>query len=353
MNKFDERYDIRLAKISDVDQIMRFIDEYWKKGHIMSLDKELFMYEYADGDNINFVLAIDKNTHSIEGIFGFLRCSDTKDPLKKDIWGSIWKVVDTHDNMPFLGIELAKRVFSFTGCRTQIGNGANQNTTVPLRRLFFGDKVVKMKQYYLLNKSFEDYRVAIVKQKHDNKPNTTIQNEVTLREFKSIDEVKQYFDIESINAIPYKDNWYVNKRYFSHPYYKYLVYGIVNSKGQTGALMMARLLECNGNNLLRIVDYIGDQTLFSGLYNQFELLMSNYNLEYIDFFTYGFDEEAIIKAGFTLRTDQDPNVIPNYFEPFLRENVDIWAHYKYDGTLFFKADGDQDRPNIFIDKKIK
>ncbi len=62
MNQFDTRYEIRLANSSDIDLIMDFIDKYWKKGHIMSRDRDLFRYEYQDGNQINFILAIDKNT---------------------------------------------------------------------------------------------------------------------------------------------------------------------------------------------------------------------------------------------------------------------------------------------------
>ena len=348
MNKFDERYDIRLASTSDTDNIMFFIDKYWSKGHIMSRDKELFKYEYADGDNLNFILAIDKNIKQIEGIFGFIKCSNTKDANKKDIWGSMWMVNDLHKNIPFLGIELAKRVFTLTGCRTHIGNGANPKTTAPLRRIFFGDKVVKMKQYYLLNSYIDDYKIAVIKDRV-NAPTISMQNETTLRAFHSIDEVKNHFDIENIYAIPYKDNWYVNKRYFCHPYYTYTVYGLADGIGKIGALMMARVVECNGRKVFRLVDYIGNQELFAGLSKQFDKLIKDNVFEYIDFYTHGFDEESISKAGFKLRTDDDLNIIPNYFEPFLRENIDIWAHYKLDGTLFFKADGDQDRPNQFME----
>ncbi len=350
MNKFDQRYEIRLADVSDIDNIMHFIGEYWSKGHIMSSNKELFKYEYADGHNLNFVIAIDKNTNLIEGIFGFIKCSNTKDPKKKDIWGSMWKVNDLHDNIPFLGIELAKRVFTLTGCRTHIGNGANPNTTIPLRRLFFGDKVVKMKQYYLLNSLITDYKIAAIRE-IGNKTASFIQNETVLQELHSINEVKKYFDIESIDSIPYKDSWYINKRYFSHPYYKYKVYGLKDSIGQVGALLMARVVEYNGRKVLRIVDYIGNHKLFAGLSKQFEKMLRENKYEYIDFYTYGFDEDSISKAGFKLRTDDDSNVIPNYFEPFLQQNVDIWAHYKLEGTLFFKADGDQDRPNQIIQDK--
>lgn len=351
VNKYDERYEIRLAKHSDIENIMTFINDYWREGHIMSRDRKLFEYEYVDGDSVNFVLAIDKETRLIEGIFGFLNCSRTADATKKDIWGSMWKVVDTHNNIPFLGVELARRVFALTGCRTQIGNGANPNTTVPLRRIFLGDKVAKMKQYYFLNTEIDEYRIALIQDKSKVSFAGT-ENETVLVEFKSIDDVKKNFDLENIDVIPYKDYWYINKRYFNHPYYNYTIYGLQDEDGKNGALMVVRLIKCDGGEAVRIVDYIGNQKLFAGLRGRFDRLIKKYGYEYIDFYTFGFNEEYILDAGFKLRIDDDYNIIPNYFEPFLRKNIDIWVHYKIDGTLFFKADGDQDRPNKLMENPV-
>lgn len=344
MNKYDEKYEIRLAKHSDIENIMNFIDTYWRKDHIIARDRKLFEYEYVDGESVNFVLALNKETQLIHGIFGFLNCSRTKDETKKDIWGSMWKVIDSPDTIPFLGVELAKRVFSFTNCRTQIGNGANPDTTVPLRRIFFGDRVAKMQQYYYLNTDIQEFKIAIIQNK--TIPDyVSLDDETTLIEFNSIDDVRRNFDIESMDTIPYKDFWYINKRFFNHPYYKYTVYGLQDKNRKTEALMMTRSIEYNGSKVMRIVDFIGNQLLFASLGKEFERLVKQGRYEYIDFYTLGFHEKYIISAGFKLRTDNDPNVIPNYFEPFVPKNTDIWAHYKFDGTLFFKADGDQDRPN--------
>lgn len=348
MNQYDERYEIRLAKKTDIETIMKFINDYWRENHIMSQNRTLFEYEYLDVDEetVNMVLAIDRLTGLLEGIFGFLRCSNVQDNYKKDIWGSMWKVNSEHDNMPLLGIELAKRVYELTGCRYQIGNGANPNTTVMLRRLYFGEKTVKMKQYYYLNSSKTEFKVAVINRKWI--PTTNKNGIVTCMErYDSISEVSKYFDIEKVDTIPYKDNWYLNKRYFKHPWYHYQVYGLYTVEKQTvEALMVTREVECNGEKILRIVDYIGNQQLFSGLSNEFENMVKENNYEYIDFYVYGFDEKVICDAGFQRREENDENIIPNYFEPFLQENVEIWAHYKEEGTLFFKADGDQDRPNI-------
>ena len=43
--------------------------------------------------------------------------------------------------------------------------------------------------------------------------------------------------------------------------------------------------------------------------------------------------------------ENDENVIPNYFAPFVQENVEIFFHAPNEEIVFCKADGDQDRPN--------
>ena len=47
------------------------------------------------------------------------------------------------------------------------------------------------------------------------------------------------------------------------------------------------------------------------------------------------------------KTDDDMNIIPDYFSPFEQKNIDIWvdSSNRIDTCCFFKADGDQDRPN--------
>ena len=112
MNRFDEQYDIRLARADETAEIMDFLDKHWKKGHILSVNKELFNYEFLDKDEatLHIIIAKNKVNHKICGMCGFLPCSDTEDVSKRDIWGSIWKVVDEVGILPFLGIELIKRL---------------------------------------------------------------------------------------------------------------------------------------------------------------------------------------------------------------------------------------------------
>ncbi len=341
MNKtYDEKYDIRLAAREDIPAIMRFLDENWRKGHIMARNRALFEYEYVHGDDVDMILAVEKNRKTIEGLFGFLRCTEKK---TGDLWGSMWKVREAPDQMKLLGVELAKRIHDLTGCRSHIGSGANPETTVPLRKIFFRDKTATMKQYYRLNPEKKAFRIAKIA---DRKilPGPENAPDYTIRRLKTFEDFEKAFDITHTRAIPQKDNWYIRHRFYEHPVYDYAVWGVSDGDGNTPAVFITREVIAEGAKALRIVDYLGSHRALEGLYDAIGGLIRETGSEYIDFAEFGVDDALLKKAGFIDRAETD-NIIPHYFEPFLQENKDIWVHYKEDGTTFFKADGDQDRPN--------
>ena len=53
------------------------------------------------------------------------------------------------------------------------------------------------------------------------------------------------------------------------------------------------------------------------------------------------------KAGFVLRDKDDTNIIPNYLNTLLQQNIDYYFFTTdTDSFVMFKADGDQDRKNL-------
>ena len=71
------------------------------------------------------------------------------------------------------------------------------------------------------------------------------------------------------------------------------------------------------------------------------------DLEYIDFYNSGFEKKNIIKSGFKLKLVSNNIIIPNYFNPFIRKNIELkYAYFPTDEKMIlFKGDCDQDRPN--------
>ena len=99
---------ISIAKISDTNEIMNFINNEWKQNHILSSNKKFFLYEYKNRKALNFV--IHKNqSNKIDGILGFLKSSSDKNA---SIWTTMWKV-SKFNGSPMLGIELLNCCYSY------------------------------------------------------------------------------------------------------------------------------------------------------------------------------------------------------------------------------------------------
>ena len=343
MSRFDEKYCVRLAEINDIDNIMSFIDRYWSKGHIMSTNRNYFEYEFLINGQVNFVIAIDRETDTIQGIRGLL--FSAADEEKRDYWGSIWKANTGDGNFPLLGTEIRKRTDALIKYRYNLGVGQNMNTTLIVGG-HFKKETVRLEHFYRLNPDIKDYKIAVI-DPAIKAENAVFSDTTKAERLYDIGEVRSCINIESIDAIPYKDNWYIEHRYFSHPWYDYQVYGL-KKNGNTGALMIMREMEAYGSKVLRIVDYIGDHSLIAGLGRFFGRMLTDNGYEYIDFYEYGFEPGYLKEAGLRNKYEDGGGIIiPNYFEPFVQSNKELMGFFdKGLNVTIFKGDGDQDRPNI-------
>ena len=53
--KFDSKYIFKIAKKTDLKQIMNFLSVNWEpKNHILSKNIKFFLYEFLNKDNLNF-----------------------------------------------------------------------------------------------------------------------------------------------------------------------------------------------------------------------------------------------------------------------------------------------------------
>lgn len=345
MFDFDSKYEFRRAHVDEIPAVMQYINDDWREGHIMSRNRELFDYEFLDDDgDVNVVIALDKETGSIDGMIGYLYSSNTEN--KRDVWGSIWKVREK--SVSLLGAEIMKRMESISGCRYNLGTGANPKTNIPIMRVMFQRTAGKMKHYYKLSSAnIQDMKIARIVNMPDDKKDTS--NQYRVLEIDDLDEYREFFEGDyCVNAVPYKDFWYVNKKFLQHPIYEYSLYAVVDNEDATRAIFVVRRQDANGKQCLRMVDYIGDFTAISHttvFWDELIELPENENVEFVDFYCLGMADEDMAMAGFAVIADGDENIVPNYYSPFLQENIDIYVHYSEEGTRFTKADGDQDRPN--------
>lgn len=330
-------YEIRLARYDEIEEIMEWIDTYWKKGHILANNRKIFENEFCVDGNVNIYIGREKDTGEIHGILGFLQASKE---AECDVWTSIWKVRQDISTS-LLGLKLKQALMKREGVRYNLCIGANPQTSVRIHKIIFGYHVDKMNHYYCMSQR-QEYKIAKIL--HEVPLiNNGGKSAVTIERLENIKSFKEFYPSMKKDVVPYKDCWYIQKHYYEHPVYQYLVYGLWDEQKNERGVLVCREQEYNGETALRIVDYLGEARLFGELSYFFEEKLKRY--EYIDFYCYGFPEKYVEQAGMVKLEEDDTNVIPNYFSPYVCENIDIWIAEPNEKCTFFKADGDQDRPN--------
>ncbi|MBD3843166.1 MAG: hypothetical protein IE909_15055, partial [Campylobacterales bacterium] len=89
-------------KIFDV---MKFIDEHWRKNHVLSQNIELINYQHYDEvyDRYNYIVACSQD-NKIEGLLGFIPASKYDSTKDDYVWLSLWKTISETDKN--LGLKL-------------------------------------------------------------------------------------------------------------------------------------------------------------------------------------------------------------------------------------------------------
>ncbi len=332
-------YSIRFATKADTERIMNYIDTYWKKGHILSRDRDLFDWQYGnEGEKLNIVLGIDE-ANDIQGMLGFVPYDHGDN---KDIALALWKA---NPSTGFLGIKLLKFLLENEPHRGVVCPGINMDTTSKIYE-YMGMRVGCMSQWYRLRKK-DSYIIAKVVDNTIPKHSSTRGRGRLIKLESEVDFERNFnFDCnEYAKSVPYKSLTYITKRYYYHPTYKYLLYGLMNDENIADVVFVFRVQEHNGARALRLIDCIGDTERIGAITPEIDKLMEQYDCEYTDAYETGIDDEIFLSAGWK-KVENEGNIIPDYFSPFEHRKVDIFYAASELETILFKGDGDQDRPNL-------
>ena len=317
----------RLARSSDKNAIVRFLDEHWGGRHPLVHLDDFFTYYYVDGDRLQFALC--ESEGSIVALAGYIRANCCETP---DIWISIWCADET---VRGAGMELLDALPRLCSARMTACNNIRPKV-VPLYR-FLGYDAQRLPHYYRLadRQQYEVARIAhkIILPVKDGPALEPVENAAQL--------AKIYTPHPELR--PFKDLWYLTRRYFAFPRQHYDVWHLNDS------LLVTRTVPVNGTTVLRVVDYIGLPEHFADLWPGIDQLMRRTGAEYADCYCAGISPTQMAAAGFCERLEEDDNILPNYLTPPLYENTEYYySTTQTENFLLFKADGDQDRPNLTV-----
>ncbi|MEQ8436778.1 MAG: hypothetical protein RIB65_04750 [Ilumatobacter fluminis] len=340
---------VRIATWDDEEQLVGFLHDHWSSSHIFTKRPELFAWQHRQADGrLNMVLAEDdQRDEQVIGVLGFIPMGRFDPALgDRDLMLAIWKVRD--DGVPpgvglrllkFLQAELQPRLIAAIGTsemvrpiyralRYEVGALHHAALFHPGRqgRLTVADRVPD--EAFAVSAAPSSSRVEMV-------PLGAVPPS-------EIDRI-------AATALPTKSAGYIADRFVDHPWYHYEVRVVVMDE-EPLAIVVWRRVAAEDTVVLRVVDMIGpaDWVPFAGETLRSEVVAAD--AEYLDVTQWGLDEDAFRSAGFVCRSDHPEMILPNYFAPFERRNVDVeLACRVFDGdggpVRLFRADSDQDRPN--------
>ena len=338
-------YTKKKVPVGEVDKLVSFIDNHWKKGHALVKSRELLDFQHLNKEDgtYNFIVAENNITKEYDALVGFIPTSqyDCKLEENGDYWGAIWKCREdvSNDEINNAAFYIWKRIFKQPFFHSYAAIGISQIA----KRIYEVSRipVAVLSHYYIVNECLAKFEIG----SNLHRGNTS---------FSSKKSYIREIDMESIGDKditgiykPLKTVDYLKNRYKYHPIYHYEFWGVYSET--LTAIFVIRKVNVGNSCILRVIDVLGDLSLCGNIFEDVQIKLARNRAEYLDFMNHGISPNVFHNMGFRkLDLEQDDTILPNYFEPFEKRNVAIEIAYKShdDCYVAFKGDSDQDRPNI-------
>jgi hypothetical protein len=339
---------IRFATVVDRERLVEFIREHWIATHVFTERPDLLDWQHREADGrLNFVLAEDDDG-TVLGILGFIPLGHFDPALGvRDITLAIWKVRD-EGVPPGVGLNLLKHLKNQLNPRLIAAIG----TSEMVRPIY---KALRYTVDTMHHSAIFAPRTDAAKPVAQGVPASALSaagpsDRLVLHPLDetAAPDVRAAVDRIAGNAVPAKSWAYVATRYLEHPWYRYTLRA-VHLDGRLVAVVVWRAVVAEGATVLRIVDVVGGTGWLDHATGTLQQEVVAAQAEYIDLVQWGVDPARLDAAGWVSPATTDGLVLPNYFSPFERRNVEIGMAVRlFDAAApahLYRADSDQDRPN--------
>ena len=330
--------DITVSRLEqkDLAEFKAFCRRAWGSPHALIDDERSFEYYYRAADGgLNFAVARDASGAFLS-VCGYILSNSSPTP---DVWISF---LVSKKGAPFgLAYRLFDYIIETTRCRTIACNNIREKTRGLYE--FRGWSVDMLSHFYRLNPTFGKYTLCKIT---SNDIPKVVNSDFIAKRITDERGLEPFEKTVLPQNLPYKDRLYLKRRYFDNPWFAYEAAGLFDGH-EPVALVFYKQIDTEGESVLRVVDFIGDTRALAAAGEYLDGQLRERNAEFCDWYAYGLSEEDMRAAGFALRSRGDENIVPNYLEPPIYENTDFFFFTSEPvGYRVFKADGDQDRPNL-------
>lgn len=331
----------RLAHRGEEDRVRAFINSHFDMSLPLINRPEFFSYYYTGRFGVpHFVLA-ERNGQLLSAA-GYIPASSAMCP---DTWVSVWVAVRGRNGV---GLELMNAIPQLLHTEVLACNNIRPATCTFYR--FLGWTAGRVSHYYRLA-ARDEYRLAVPGTRQMPPVSSTAPGALTLA------RVANDFELNPLGMpdtphTPRKDTWYLRRRYFHYPHQTYDVWAVRETAVLKAYVVTRTVPACTDGTgpevpVVRIVDFIGRDEVLPRIGAALDRLLQESGAEYMDCYCAGIPSGIWAQAGFCERLPDDGTVIPNYLNPPLHENTEYYYFTSNpQNFVLFKADGDQDRPNL-------
>jgi len=319
--------DIRFCHVSECAKLQDFIRREWSAEHILAHSKALLDYQHLDPaqSRYNFVVAVDA-AGQFQAVLGFIPPSHFQSD-DDTVWLALWKTSATCQEKSIGLLLLRFLENTFSSCTISTA-GISTQARLIYRALRFD--IVALSHYYLRVAHSSRIAVGLLPA-----PMPEAQPQWPLA-----DGARTHAPAPS--GAPYRprSRAYFQKKYENHPIY---TYHCVHSE-PLDLTLVYRMVEIPEGKVMRIVDCAGNFCNIAKITAALTARAQRAGADYIDMLAYLADEQPVLQAGFRTVSAE---IVPNYFEPFLQQNVTVECAVKGGAIadlIVMKGDGDQDRP---------
>ena len=336
--------EIRVAEFHDKETIKIFINNYWKKDHVLTKSDALFDYMYRDQKNKKYNFLLSENNNQINGILGFIPTTQFDENIQNSsiiYWYSIWKVINLPGNN-LQGIRLIKyleKLFPISNFGTV---GANLSTLSIYKSMKY--QTGYLNNFVSFNPLIKNFKIAILKNFVIPNYQSNYSNNGSIVDIsRNILDFKDQINESAKESFNYKNFNYLENRYSNYPFLNYEIWmlNFYNCK----SFLIVRRINHKKSSFIKIVDYIGNRKNLSKFTMDLQIKILKES-EYIEFRSFGLEQE-LLASGFFNITEEKNVILPYYTDPFVFKNKKIyWTLKKFKKENYIvTGDCDQDRPN--------
>lgn len=326
----------RLARPGEGPAIVDFINRHFDMRLPLVNRREFYRYYYEGLCGPRFAVAEQDGAYLSAA--GYIPANQSETP---DVWVSVWVAAKGRNGV---GLELMDALPGLLNARVVACNNIRANTCVLYQ--FLGWTAERLRHYYRLGTPAPGgWQLA--------RPDGGAQPEPVAAGL----ALERVPDAAALRALglpqsshtPQKDLWYLERRYFGYPHFTYDVWAATET-GHPLCYAVTRTVtaaETGCVPVVRLVDYIGPDEALPRIGGALDGILRGTGAEYMDCYNAGIAPQVWAAAGFRERLEGDGVVIPNYLTPPLHANTEYYYFTNQpEGFVLFKADGDQDRPNL-------